>query len=78
MATSGESAQSGSGPLDYGEGELQGLGGVAAGGDGGGRGAAEVGEAPYVAGFLDDPALKVGKHRHVARGDRNTGPVVSG
>lgn len=54
------------------------------GGDGGGRGPAEApssssGEAPYryTAGFLDNPALKVGKHRHVTRGDRNTGPVVS-
>ena len=49
------------------------------GGDGGGGGDGAGGEAkkaPYKAGFLDDPALKVGRHRHMTRGDQHTGPVV--
>lgn len=31
----------------------------------------------YVAGFLDDPSMVQGRHRHVMFGDRNTGPIVS-
>lgn len=51
----------------------------AGGGDGGGGGDGAGGDAkkvPYKAGFLDDPALKVGRHRHMTRGDQHTGPVV--
>lgn len=55
-----------------GGGSVSGGGGIGDGGDGAG------GEnIPYKAGFLDDPALKVGRHRHMTKGDRNTGPVVS-
>ncbi|CAM9412182.1 unnamed protein product [Ectocarpus fasciculatus] len=55
-----------------GGGSVSGGGGIGDGGDGAG------GEKiPYKAGFLDDPALKVGRHRHMTKGDRNTGPVVS-
>ncbi|CAN0317920.1 unnamed protein product, partial [Scytosiphon promiscuus] len=54
-------------------------------GSGGGLGSVEqiggnasLSDKPtYRAGFLDDPALKVGRHRHMTRGDQNTGPVVS-
>lgn len=31
----------------------------------------------YHAGFLDDPMIVQGKHRHVMIGDRNTGPILS-
>lgn len=55
-----------------GGGGVGGSGGTGTGGDGTG---AE--KAPYKAGFLDDPALKVGRHRHMTRGDQHTGPVVS-
>lgn len=58
------------------EGGIGGGGGVGSGGTGGIEGD-DGAEAPYKAGFLDDPALKVGKHRYMTRGDQNTGPVVS-
>ncbi|KAG7365908.1 cyclin-like protein [Nitzschia inconspicua] len=32
---------------------------------------------PYVAGLLDDPNMKLGRHRNVMIGDRATGPIVS-
>jgi hypothetical protein len=32
---------------------------------------------PYVAGLLDDPDMKLGRHRNVMIGDRGTGPIVS-
>lgn len=32
---------------------------------------------PYVANYLDDPEFRQGRHRHVVRGDKNIGPVVS-
>eukprot|EP00903_Cladosiphon_okamuranus_P014893 g13791.t1 len=51
--------------------------GVADGGGGGDGAGGEAKKAPYKAGFLDDPALKVGRHRHMTRGDQHTGPVVS-
>jgi hypothetical protein len=31
----------------------------------------------YVANYLDDPEFRQGRHRHVVRGDKNIGPVVS-
>ncbi|CAN0279379.1 unnamed protein product [Ectocarpus sp. 6 AP-2014] len=55
-----------------GGGSVSGAGGIGDGGDGAGSE-----KMPYKAGFLDDPALKVGRHRHMTKGDRNTGPVVS-
>ncbi|CAB1097072.1 unnamed protein product [Ectocarpus sp. CCAP 1310/34] len=55
-----------------GGGSVSGAGGIGDGGDGAGSD-----KMPYKAGFLDDPALKVGRHRHMTKGDRNTGPVVS-
>lgn len=65
----------GGGNLEHSDGE--GGGGGSVGGDGGGgRSVGEGTEAPYKVGFLDDPALKLGKHRHMTRGDQNTGPVV--
>lgn len=63
-----------------GEGGIGAAGGGSGGNGGGGSGGVEGddgAEAPYKAGFLDDPALKVGKHRYMTRGDQNTGPVVS-
>lgn len=32
---------------------------------------------PYMANYLDDPEFRQGRHRHVVRGDKNIGPVVS-
>jgi len=32
---------------------------------------------PYLANYLDDPEFRQGRHRHVVRGDKNIGPVVS-
>ncbi|CAN0321720.1 unnamed protein product [Ectocarpus sp. 12 AP-2014] len=67
----------GGGVESEGEGTIGGgsVGGAAGIGDGGdGAGSDKM---PYEAGFLDDPALKVGRHRHMTKGDRNTGPVVS-
>jgi Cyclin, N-terminal domain len=32
---------------------------------------------PYVAGLLDDPDMKLGRHRNVMIGDRGAGPIVS-
>ena len=34
-------------------------------------------EDAYVPGFLDDPEMRQGRHRHVMIGDRNTGCIVS-
>ncbi|GLD98301.1 hypothetical protein PINS_up006998 [Pythium insidiosum] len=33
--------------------------------------------AQYMPNFLDDPEFRQGRHRHVVRGDKNIGPVVS-
>ena len=32
---------------------------------------------PYLPNYLDDPEFRQGRHRHVVRGDKNIGPVVS-
>lgn len=32
---------------------------------------------PYMPNYLDDPEFRQGRHRHVVRGDKNIGPVVS-
>ncbi|CAH0480669.1 unnamed protein product [Peronospora belbahrii] len=32
---------------------------------------------PYSASFLDDPEFRQGRHRHVVRGDKSLGPIVS-
>ncbi|KAI9921574.1 hypothetical protein PsorP6_001361 [Peronosclerospora sorghi] len=32
---------------------------------------------PYSSNFLDDPEFRQGRHRHVVRGDKNLGPIVS-
>lgn len=60
------------GESTIGGGSVSGGGGIGDGGDGAGSE-----KIPYQAGFLDDPALKVGRHRHMTKGDRNTGPVAS-
>lgn len=31
----------------------------------------------YMPNYLDDPEFRQGRHRHVVRGDKNIGPVVS-
>ncbi|KAJ0401373.1 hypothetical protein P43SY_001311 [Pythium insidiosum] len=33
--------------------------------------------AQYMPNFLDDPEFRQGRHRHVVRGDKNIGPVIS-
>ncbi|CAM9445619.1 unnamed protein product, partial [Sphacelaria rigidula] len=59
-------------------GGISGPSGTGVGGDGScGRDADGPDTLQYRAGFLDDPALTLGKHRHMTRGDQNTGPVVS-
>ncbi|KAE9039388.1 hypothetical protein PR003_g6972 [Phytophthora rubi] len=32
---------------------------------------------PYSANFLDDPEFRQGRHRHVVRGDKSLGPIIS-
>ncbi|KAF1316763.1 Cyclin, partial [Globisporangium splendens] len=32
---------------------------------------------PYLPNYLDDPEFRQGRHRHVVRGDKNIGPIVS-
>ncbi|KAF4317214.1 hypothetical protein BBO99_00003710 [Phytophthora kernoviae] len=32
---------------------------------------------PYSANFMDDPEFRQGRHRHVVRGDKSLGPIVS-
>lgn len=74
----GDGGGGGGGHIEHSDGEGgAGVGSGTVGGEGGAGRGVEGGEAPYKAGFLDDPALKLGKHRHMTRGDQNTGPVVS-
>lgn len=82
LASSGDPSSDGGGVsvghIEHSDGEgaaSRGVGSV--GGEGGAGRGVEGREAPYKAGFLDDPALKLGRHRHMTRGDKNTGPVVS-
>ncbi|CEG43394.1 Cyclin ik3-1/CABLES [Plasmopara halstedii] len=34
-------------------------------------------QVPFSANFLDDPEFRQGRHRHVVRGDKSLGPIVS-
>lgn len=74
-SAAGPGSVGGNALLDHSDGEGGGVGGP--GGDGSSGRDADGPEPPYRAGFLDDPALTLGKHRHMTRGDQTTGPVVS-
>lgn len=75
VGASGPGSVVGNGILDHSDGEGGGV--VGPGGDGTSGRDADEPEATYRAGILDDPALTLGKHRHMTRGDQTTGPVVS-